>query len=211
MRKTWLIPLTALTLLLSLAPAFPAMADHGHISAHFSAGTLFSIGPLHFDIQLRSPRIGGPPIYFYRAHEAFHDHSYRCTSRCYREGSYYYHDPDCPALLHHFDAYGYDRYENFDRWAPGYGDSYLYYRGHDRRYDSRYGSRYDSRYDGRYDSRYDHRYEGGHDGRYEGRHDGRHAGRHDDNGGRRDGDWRDGGRRDRRPPGRSHHRPGPHH
>ncbi len=173
MRKPWFALVAALTLILLILPAAPAAAS----PFHFSIGTAFSLGPLHFNLVLQSPRLG-PPLYFFRTAEPFRDRGYGCSTRCYRDGGHSYHDPHCPALLHHLEAYGYNPYDVFERWAPRYDGSWSDGR-YSQRYDRRYDDRYDGRYDGRYDSRYDGRYDRRDDARYRGRYDDRYDHRYD--------------------------------
>ncbi len=155
MRKTLAASTSALILIASLATAAPARADH----AHWVLGSGFRVGQFHLNLVFRDFDRQRRPVYYYRVHERFPYRNFPCTSRCFKEGDYYYHDAQCPGVGRHFDAYHSDRHAAFDRYAPRpryRGDDYRY---DDRRYDDR---RYDDRREryGRDDHGRDRRHQG---------------------------------------------------
>lgn len=141
LRKTLATCTAALVLLLSVATAAPAHADH----RSWVIGSAFRIGHFNLNVAFRDFDRHHRPVYYYRVHDRFPYRNFPCTSRCFREGSYYYHEAHCPAVGRHFDAYHHDQHEVFYRYAPrprgsSYGgyDDRDYGRG-DRNDDSYYG------------------------------------------------------------------------
>lgn len=134
LRKTLAASTAALVLILSLASAAPARADH----SQWVIGTGFRIGHFNLNIAFRDfDRQHHRPVYYYRVHDRFPYRNFPCNSRCFREGDHYYHDANCPAVERHFDAHRYDRHEVFYRYAPRPRGSY-----DGDRDDGRYRDRY---------------------------------------------------------------------
>ncbi len=146
MRKTLACSTAVLILLLSVWTATPAHADH----ERWVIGSGFRIGHFHLNLVFRDFDRHRRPVYYYRVHERFPYRNFPCTSRCFTEGGYYYHEANCPGVQRHFDAYHQDRHDAFVRFAPRPRSPYFAYRG-----DGRYNDRHDDRYRDRDDYYYD--------------------------------------------------------
>ena len=155
MRKILIAAIAATILLMSPGLVPPAHADH----PQWFVGTTFSIGRVHFNVVARNPSYG-PAGYYFRVAQPFRYPGHRCTSRCFKGARHSYHDPHCPALLHHFGRHRQHPHAAFDRYAPPHSGYYVQYR--DRGYDDDYDDyddddrRYRSR--SRYDDRRGHRH-----------------------------------------------------
>ena len=139
MRKTLACSIAVLVLVLSVWTATPAQADHDR----WVIGSGFRIGHFHLNLAFRDFDRHRRPVYFYRVHEPFPYRNFPCTSRCFREGGYYYHEANCPGVQRHFDAYHHDRHDAFVRFAPQPRNPYLGYRDDGRWHDRRDGRHYD--------------------------------------------------------------------
>ena len=168
MRKILIAAAAATVLLLSPGLVPPAHADH----PQWFVGTTFSIGRVHFNVVARNPSYG-PAGYYFRVAQPFRYPGQRCTSHCFKGARHSYHDPHCPARLHHFGRHRQNPHAAFDRYAPPHREFYLQYRqrGHDDDdYDDRDDDyddddrRYRSR--NRYDDRRGHRHRRPHDRSY---------------------------------------------
>lgn len=213
MRK--IVVVAALTLM--TAAALPSAAHAG--TRWLSVGTGFRVGPSHLSFVFGTPGPWLRPSYFVRFDRPIAYSGHHCTSACFREAGYYYHDASCPVAVAHYHRYGYDPGRVYSRYAP-YVDGYAYGYGRGYGYDPGYRSRgrvtyyggHDRGYrdhDGRYDRRNDRGYRD-HDGRYDRRQDhrgDRDHGRFDRDRGDRGGRGRDWGRNDRGR-GRDDHRGG---
>ena len=145
MRKV--VSTAALAAVLLTAPGMvpEARADH----SRWTVGAGFSIGHLVFNIVLGSPYQRSHAGYYFRARNPFRDDRYSCNRLCFKERDHYYHDPQCPALLHHFKRHRYNPYDVFESYAPYDDTPYLQYRDRDqhehRSYDRGYRYRDDHR------------------------------------------------------------------
>lgn len=153
MRKTLACSTAVLILLLTAFTAAPAQADHDD---RWVIGSGFRIGHFHLNLVFRDFDRHRRPVFYYRVHEPFPYRNFPCTSRCFREGGYYYHEANCPGVERHFDAHYVDRHDAFVRYAPRPRSPYFAYRG-DGRYDDRYDDRYYDRDDDHYDDYYSDR------------------------------------------------------
>lgn len=141
MRKTLACSTAVLVLLLSVWTAAPAQADHDR----WVIGSAFRIGHFNLNLVFRDFDRHRRPVYYYRVHEPFPYRNFPCTSRCFREGGYYYHEANCPGVGRHFDAYQHDRHDAFVRFAPRPRNPYFAYRGDGRGYDRHDDDYYDDR------------------------------------------------------------------
>lgn len=150
MRKT--LSTLALAAVLLTAPGMvpEARADH----SRWTLGTGFSIGHFVFNIVLGSPYRSAHAGYYFRARDAFHYDGYTCNRSCFKEQDHYYHDPQCPALLHHFKRHRQNPYDVFESYAPYDDEPVLQYRDHRERRSYR-----DRSYN---DHDHNRRYRGGH-------------------------------------------------
>ncbi len=145
---------TLLVAALFLTPALAQPAE-AQVVGGLSVGGWFSIGGVHFSLAFGAPIYGGRPGYYYRTPASFGVPGVYCTDRCFRQGGYVYHDPDCPVVQSYFGRYGVEPDVLFQGYAPPPIWGGAYYGGYSGGYSGRYyGNRYDRypRYQ-RYDRR----------------------------------------------------------
>jgi hypothetical protein len=147
-------PLALAALLLALPGSLvPAAA-----SSDWFAGAAFSVGGVDFALGFSDfDRHHGDRSYYYATDRRLAHRGYECHTACYIRDHRYYHHPECPLLLHHFERHGFDPYTVWTvlpdggvvdyrhSYSPGHhdGDSDSRFddrRGHGRRRGGRHGA-----------------------------------------------------------------------
>lgn len=102
--------LRSLALATVLLPLSGALAP-ADASSRWFAGAEFSVGGADFSLGFSDfDRRHHERTYYYQTDQHLAYRDFECDSGCYIRDDRYYHHPECPLLLHHFDRDGFDPY-----------------------------------------------------------------------------------------------------
>ncbi|MDH3402709.1 MAG: hypothetical protein OES32_04695 [Acidobacteriota bacterium] len=153
-----IVPSLALAVALLYLPGIPAAA-----SPHVFAGIDFAVADVGFslgfaDLGHRRGRGRGHDDhdggYYYRTRVPLTSREHRCSDACYLRDDVYYHHPECPVVLQHFDRYGFDPYPVWTA-LPDDGLFYYPYAHGPEFHDDHHGRRHGGGHGGRRGRRHD--------------------------------------------------------